>query len=91
MPLTAEASNADRNPFSPAGLGLGCAVSPTVRAISSCNTGFGRNFVSPGSQFLVGMALHRQRVINLLPAPGFLTFTQLFAARPRPFPSRLRP
>ena len=57
--LTAETSNADRNTFAQAGLGLGYLLLPKVRAISSWNTGFGRYSVSPGSQFAVGVALGR--------------------------------
>lgn len=55
-PLDAETSNADRTAFSQAGLGLGYVLSPAVRAISSWTTGLGPNTVSPGSQFIVGVA-----------------------------------
>jgi hypothetical protein len=53
---TPETSNAERSAFSQAGLGLGYAVSPSLRAISSWHTGLNTTSVSRGSQFTLGVA-----------------------------------
>lgn len=58
LPFSPETSNADRTAFSQAGLGVGYALSPAVRAISNWNTGLGRFSATPGSQFTVGVSLH---------------------------------